>query len=240
LLDRSSRRVALTGDGERMLREAQAVLAAADKATAVAAELAAGQAGVFRIGTSPGLRDRLERGLSVLRAASPGIEIKLSSRPPAEQVEAVRTGELDVAFIRGPVEAAGVRAIALWEEPLSVLLPSEYGADEGIKLVDLASLPLRLPARVEDPALHDRILGACREAGFEPLVGRPVGSLEDAVIEMASGSPAWTVVYGNACEPQEGALWMGPFLPALSVPGQLVITADRSPLCLDVLLKAFS
>jgi DNA-binding transcriptional LysR family regulator len=238
LLDRSSRRVALTGDGERMLREARAVLAAADRATGVAAELAAGQAGVFRIGSSPGLRERLDRGLSALRAASPGIEIKVSSRPPVEQIEAVRTGELDVAFVRGPVSSRGVRAIPLWEEPLSVLLPAEYRADGGVKLVDLASLPLRLPPRSEDPTLFDRMVTACRDAGFEPVLGRPVDSFEDTIVEMTNGSPAWVVVYGNSCDAAEGPLWMGPFAPAMSVPGQLVVSASNPP-CLETLLAAF-
>ncbi|NEA34878.1 LysR family transcriptional regulator [Streptomyces sp. SID13031] len=240
LLDRSSRRVTLTGDGERMLREARAVLAAADRAAEVAAELATGRAGVLRIGSSPGLRERLDRGLSALREAVPGIEIKLGSRPPAEQVEAVRTGELDVAFVRGPVAAAGVRGIPLWEEPLSVLLPSEYGAEGGVKLIDLAGLPLRLPSRTDDPTLTDRLLAACREAGFEPLSGRPVNNFEDTVVEMTNGSPAWTVVYGNACESSGGPLWMGPLDPPLSVTGQLVVREGPGSVCVDVLLKAFS
>ncbi|GAB3826173.1 LysR family transcriptional regulator [Kribbella italica] len=240
LFDRSSRRVTLTGDGVRMLREARAVLAAADHAGTVAAELAAGQAGVFRIGTSPGLRDRLERGLATLRSASPGIEIQLTSRPPAQQLDAVRTGELDVAFVRGPVSSRGLRAVPLWEEPLSVLLPSTHRTDDQVKLVDLTALPLRLPARTDDPALHDAIHQACRTAGFEPLPGRPIDSFEDAVVEMTNGTPAWTVVYGTACESPEDALWMGPVTPALTVPGHLVVSADRPPTCLDTLINAFS
>ncbi|MFK4084855.1 LysR family transcriptional regulator [Kribbella sp. NPDC020789] len=240
LFDRSSRRVTLTGDGERMLREARAVLAAADQATAVAATLVAGQAGVFRIGSSPGLRERIDRGLSALRAAAPGLELKLSSRPPAEQVEAVRTGELDVAFVRGPVTTAGVRAIELWQEPLSVLLPSEYGAADGVKLIDLAALPLRLPSRTADPALNEHIVAACREAGFEPLWGRPVESFEDTIIELSNGSPGWTVAYGNACEPAEEPLWMGPFAPSLSMPGHLVVRDSPAPPCLDVLVRSFA
>jgi DNA-binding transcriptional LysR family regulator len=240
LLDRSSRRVSLTGDGERMLREARTVLAAADRAASVAAELAGGRAGVLRIGTSAGLRERLDRGLSVLRSTAPGIEIKLSSRPPAEQVEAVRTGELDVAFVRGPVSASGVRAIPLWDEPLSVLVPAVYRADDGVKLIELAALPLRLPPRADDPALFDRIVSACRDAGFEPVLGRPVDSFEDLTIEMTNGSPAWTVVYGSSCASAEGPLWMGPFAPPMSAAGQLVVHAGHPPDCLEVLLKSFS
>ena len=55
---------------------------------------------------------------------------------------------------------------------------------------------------------------------------------------MSSGAPAWTVVYGTSCETAEGEpLWMGPFAPPLSAPGNLVLTADVS--CVDVLVSAF-
>jgi DNA-binding transcriptional LysR family regulator len=233
LLDRSSRHVRLTGDGERMLREARAVLAAADQASEVAADLASGRGGLFRIGTAPGLRDRLERGLSTLRARTPNLEVQISSASTAECLAALRSGELDVAFVRGEVAAADLQVVELWRDPLSVLLPIEYRRDDGVKLIDLAGLPLRLAS---DPWLRDELTAACRAAGFEPVFGRPADDLEAAIVEMSTGAPAWTVVYGTACEPAEGALWMGPFAPAMSAPGQLV-TADGH--CLDELLAAF-
>jgi DNA-binding transcriptional LysR family regulator len=241
LLDRSSRRVQLTGDGERILREALAVLAAADRTVEVAAELVAGQAGVFRIGTSPGLRRRLERGLARLRETAPGIEIKLSSRPPSEQLEAVRTGELDVAFLRGRAADAGVRAVELWQDKLSVILPAAYSTGSAVKLIDLAELALRLPPRVEDRALYDRIVDACREAGFEPRLGRPIHSLEDAIVEMTNGSPAWTVIYGEACGSADTEqLAMRPLEPPLTMPGNLVVNDKQPPPCLAALVSAFS
>ncbi|MGZ0149126.1 LysR family transcriptional regulator [Kribbella sp. WER1] len=233
LLDRSSRHVRLTGDGERMLREARAVLAAADQAAEVAASLASGLSGTLRIGTAPGLRARLERGLTTLRARTPGLEIQLSSGTTAEYLTALRSGELDVAFVRGEVAAADLTVVELWRDPLSVLVPAAYRADDGVKLIDLAGLPLRLP---NDPWLRDELTAACRAAGFEPTIGRSADDLEAAIVEMSTGAPAWTVVYGTACEPAEGALWMGPFAPALSAPGQLIMADGH---CLDELVAAF-
>lgn len=233
LLDRSSRHVRLTGDGERMLREARAVLAAADQASEVAADLAAGRDGLFRIGTAPGLRDRLERGLGTLRARTPNLEVQISSATTAECLTALRSGELDAAFVRGEVAAADLQVVELWRDPLSVLLPTEYRCDDGVKLIDLAGLPLRLPS---DPWLRDELTAACRAAGFEPAMGRPADDFEAVIVEMSTGAPAWTVVYGTACEIAEGAVWMGPFAPAMSAPGQLV-TANGH--CLDELVAAF-
>ncbi|TCC31921.1 LysR family transcriptional regulator [Kribbella speibonae] len=237
LLDRSSRHVRLTGDGERMLREARAVLSAADRAGEVAAELVSGRSGVLRIGIAPGLRDRLERGLTALRTNTPNLDVQLNSGSTAEYLKALRSGELDVAFVRGEVAAADLRVVELWRDPLSVLLPTEYRADDGVKLLDLIDLPLRLPS---DPWLHDHLLAACRAAGFEARMGRPADDLEAAIVEMSTGSPAWTVVYGTACEAAEGALWMGPFAPGLSSPGQLVVGPGPTAECVDVLVAAFS
>ncbi|GAA1149210.1 LysR family transcriptional regulator [Kribbella jejuensis] len=236
LLDRSSRHVRLTGDGERMLHEARAVLAAADRATEVAAALAAGTSGVLRIGTAPGLRDRLERGLTGLRKQTPDLAVQLSSGTTAEHLAALRSGELDVAFVRGEVVAADVQVTELWRDPLSVLVPTAYRADDGVKLIDLAALPLRLP---DDAWLRDHLVAACRDAGFEPVLGRPIDDFEAAVVEMSTGSPAWTVVYGTACEAAEGALWMGLLNPPRTAPGNLLTLAGRSPECLRELIEAF-
>ncbi|MEV0794203.1 LysR family transcriptional regulator [Kribbella sp. NPDC050459] len=236
LLDRSSRHVRLTGDGERMVREARAVLAAADRASEVAAELASGRSGVLRIGTAPGLRDRLERGLATLRTHTPDLEIQVSSGSTAEYLTALRSGDLDVAFVRGEVAAVDLRVIELWRDPLSVLVPTAYRADDGVKLIDLAGLPLRLP---DDPWLQDHLVTACREAGFEPRIGRPIDDFEAAVVEMSTGSPAWTVVYGTACEAAEGALWMGPLNPPRTAPGNLLTVAGQSSECVDLLVAAF-
>jgi DNA-binding transcriptional LysR family regulator len=236
LLDRSSRHVRLTGDGERMVREARAVLSAADRAGEVAAELASGRSGVLRIGTAPGLRDRLERGLTALRTNTPNLEIQLSSGSTAEYLTALRSGELDIAFVRGEVTAADLQVIELWRDPLSVLVPAAYRSDDGVKLIDLVGLPLRLSA--DDTWLRDHLTAACRVAGFEPLIGRPIDDFESAVVEMATGSPAWTVVYGTACEAAEGALWMGLLDPPESAPGNLVMGPGPSE-CARVLVDAF-
>jgi DNA-binding transcriptional LysR family regulator len=237
LLDRSSRHVRLTGDGERMLREARAVLSAADQASEVAAALASGRDGVLRVGTAPGLRSRLERGLTTLRAHTPNLDVQISSGTTAEYLTALRSGELDVAFVRGEVAAADLQVVELWRDELSVLVPTAYRSDDGVKLIDLDALPLRLPT--DDVWLRDQLVTACREAGFEPLLGRPIDDFEAAVVEMSTGSPAWTVVYGTACESADGALWMGLLNPPRTAPGNLLTMAGRSAECLERLVAAF-
>jgi len=240
LLDRTPRRVALTGDGTRLLAEARAALAAVDRVREVADELAAGRAGVFRLGTSPGLGDRLRAGVGRLRACSPDLELRLVEGTLADHARGVRRGELDAALVRGTVDMPGVRATPLWAESLRVVLPRGHPAAAGpVAVRDLADLRLRLPPRDADPALHVAVLGRCVAEGLDPARGRDVGSVEDAAIEIGAGDPAWTVVHGDQSGPASCGAMVRPFAPPLTVPGQLLLPETGAPECAAALAEAF-
>jgi DNA-binding transcriptional LysR family regulator len=240
LLERTSRRVTLTGDGTRLLAEARATLAAADNVRAVADELAAGRAGTLRLGTSPGLADRLHRGVTALRQTSPDVGLVLVQGTPAAHGAAIRAGELDLALVRGPVGGPGLRTVELWREPLHAVLPAAHpaAAAPALPIDELAGMVLRLPDRTAEPALHDTVLAGCHAAGFVPRFGRPMGSAQDTVVEIGASRDEVTIVY---CEP--GPVTPGvvirPLDPALTVPGHLVAPAAGADECLAALTRAF-
>lgn len=202
LFDRSSRHVRLTSAGERLLPEARAVLAAACRTRQIAASITAGADGLLRVGTSQGLGERLDQILEELRRAAPGLEVRLVSAPVAERLARVRSGELDVAFVRGVTTAPGVELLPIWQDPLTVALPAAHplAAQPAIQLRQLSSIPLRLAARDDNPPFHDLILGACADAGFQPLPGPPFTTPQDALAEIGTGPPTWTVLYTAAAE----------------------------------------
>jgi DNA-binding transcriptional LysR family regulator len=234
LLERSPRRVALTSDGIRLLAEARAALAAVDRVTTIAGELAAGRAATVRVGTGPGMGERVVRGIDALRASTPDLGIMLVEGSAAEHCAAVRDGTLDLALVRGAVSRPGLRAVELWREPLVAILPAAR-AD-----ADLADLVLRLPERRSDPALYDAVLAACAEAGFSPRLGRPVRSLEATMVEIGAGAGEWTVVYEATPRTIGDAVVERPFAPPLTVAGQLVVAAGGPPDCLASVVAAFS
>ena len=240
LLERSSRRVALTGDGERLLVEARSALAAVERVRSVATELAAGRGGTLRIGTSPGLGERVHRGVARMRADVPDLALVLVDGSLSSHVAAVRAGELDIALVRGPVRARGLRAVELWRDPLHVVLPASHPAASTptVPVTTLAELALRLPERSVDPALHDAVLAACRGAGFAPAAARPVRSVEDAVVEIGLGERDATVTYACGGGTREGVA-IRPLDPPVAVPGFLLVSAGGAPECLDALVAAF-
>ncbi len=194
LFDRSGRRARLTAAGARLLPEAEAMLATEQRVHRIAADLTAGSAALLRLGTSQGMGHRLDR---LLDALPPDIQIRLTSLPLDQRLAAVRTGQLDAAFVRALTTAPGLELLPAWTEPLAVALPASHplAARPVLTVAELAGLPLRLAPRPDNPPLYDLILDACRAAGFEPVVAAPFTTVQDTLAEIGAGPASWTVLY---------------------------------------------
>ncbi|MEU7061458.1 LysR family transcriptional regulator [Streptomyces sp. NPDC046197] len=236
LFDRSPRRVRLTGAGERLLPEARAVLAAADRARAAVAPPPG-----LRIGTSTGLGAHLDRVLAAFAERAPDVPVELFSLPVAERLDRVAAGQLNAAFVRGAEPPPGVRVLPLWSDPLVAALPAGHplAARPEIDLAELAGLPLTLTQRRNNPALVDLVVGACHRAGFEPPPGPVSGSLQDTLATIGT-RPLWTVVYAaHARVLHSPRVAFVPFrAPGLALPTGLAVHATTPPPHLDTLLLA--
>jgi DNA-binding transcriptional LysR family regulator len=240
LLDRSPRHVRLTRAGELFLPEAEAVLAAAERARAsVITEPPA-----LRLGTSAGLGEHLERVLDRLAALVPGLAVELAYAPTAVRLEKVAKGELDAAFVRlgsDPVQAR-VRLVPVWRDPLLAALPArhELARSAEVSLPDLAGLPLRLTRRRRNPPLVDLVLSACAAAGFEPIPGAGADSLQDTLAAIGTGRPSWTVVFAShAAQLHSSRVAFVPFAaPGLSLVTALAVPPGKPGAHLDALLTA--
>ncbi|GAA0946041.1 LysR family transcriptional regulator [Pseudonocardia zijingensis] len=239
LLARTSRRVTLTGDGQRLLEEARAALAAVDRVRAVAAALGAGHSAVLRVGTTPGVGPRLSRAAAALRADVPDLSLALVDGTVTAHLAALRSGELDIALVRGTVAARDLQVTQVWHEPLQVLLPASHPAAAGptLPISALADLTLRLPDPATDPALHDAVRVACAAAGVAVHTGREVRSLEDAAVEIGMSSQDATVVCGCTDAAPIPGVTLRTLEPRVEVPGTL-LTPPTAPACLDALVTA--
>jgi DNA-binding transcriptional LysR family regulator len=235
LVDRSTRRVALTAAGQRFLPEARAVLAAADRAR----EVVAGPR-TLRLGTSSGLGERLPRLLAEFARLAPDRTVELVRVPAPARLRRVADGTLDAALVRGAPEHPGVRLEPLWTDPLAVALPAAHPAAGAgtVALADLRDLPLRLPARTANPPLYDLVTGACRAAGFQPTPA-PALNDQDMLAAIATGPPTWTVYYRAkaAALAATGVSFAEPD-PPLRMPTSLALAADRTGPAVEALLAA--
>jgi DNA-binding transcriptional LysR family regulator len=229
LFDRSSRHVRLTTAGERLLPQARSALAAVDRVRRVAASSADGACGIVRLGTSQGLGERLDRILEALYKTAPGLEVRLVTAPVAERIARVRDGVLDAAFTRGVRTAPGVELLPLWQDPLTVALPALHplAAQPVIQLAELSGVALRLAPRQDNPPFHDLILGACAEAGFQPLAGPPFTTIQDTLAGIGTGPPSWTVLYTAAAD--QIPVSRVAFRPLAGLTAQTCIAAPPGP-----------
>ena len=238
LFDRSSRHVRLTPAGVRVLEAARETLASAARVRVVAGEPRAR----LRIGVTPGLTARLERGAELLRDAERPAEVALVDLPLSARLAAVRDGELDLALVRGPVEATGVRVVRAWSESL-VAVVSDQHPMVGLPVARLADLDrdaLRLPAREEDPALHDAVTSALHHADGGST-GQSGGSVLTVLIEIGAGQDAWTLLTAELLTGFAARrVRTLPLDPPLSIDGHIVASLTTPDLCVSSFVQAFT
>lgn len=127
LFERTRRKVALTEAGHVFLAEARLVVAQADRAVARARQVAHNSRATVTIGFVPAAEIAIFPAiLPRLRLRFPELNVELRSLPTAEQEPALLRGDIDVAFMRSPIEADGLTSEVVLVEPFVVVLPSSH------------------------------------------------------------------------------------------------------------------
>jgi len=167
LLDRSRHHVALTNAGRSLLQQAKDILARVEHAKRLAQQAADGRAGELSVGTFPSADVRILPALRPLVAERlPDLRLVLHSRYAVEPIAGLMSGTLDVAFVRGPLDADGLEGFELLRESLVIVLPSHHplARRKRIPVKSLDDLPCITMQRSLSPPLHDAAATLYREA----------------------------------------------------------------------------
>jgi len=190
LLRRDRRRVELTPAGLALLDAGRRALVHLTHAAEAAQRTASGQVALLRVGfLSPAAFAIVPEVLRRLRLEHPDVYLVLREGDSVTLLEEVRLGLLDVAFVRGPITAPGVRIDTLRREPLVLVLPSSHrlARRTQVSLSQLADEPFIGFPRDTAPSLHDAITGMCMEAGFTPSFVTEAGEWYTIVSLVAAG-----------------------------------------------------
>ena len=228
LFDRSHRRARLTPDGQAFLAHARRALRGIDRAAAAAADIAAGNTGLLRIGSSVVFSPRIEAALAAVRDAHPGITLQVtSSASTTGQLAALAAHDLDAAFVAAPPDTPGVRVHHLWDEPLLLAVPAAY-ARAASNLATLAELPLARFARADNPGIYDLITAACQAAGFTPRVGPTLTRVKDLLPGPLASGECWTLLPAGVVSQDFTAVALIQPDPPIRVPAALALP-DPTP-----------
>ncbi|BDG07323.1 LysR family transcriptional regulator [Anaeromyxobacter paludicola] len=171
LLLRERGRVVPTDAGRVVLERAQGILGALTGIEEELSELAGLRRGRVRVGLPPMVGGAFfPEIIADFRRRHPGVALELREEG-ARAVEAlVRARELDAGVTLLPTDESAFEVLPLVQDRLrAVVHPGNpLARRRRLALADLAGQPLVLFR--PDFALHDRILAACRGAGFTPEV----------------------------------------------------------------------
>jgi DNA-binding transcriptional LysR family regulator len=192
LFHRLTRGVELTESGALLLDEARGILDQVERIKAGVQSRARGETGCIHLGFAgatcfqplvPGI-------IRAHRERYPGVLVSPKQRDTPLLVAGLRSGEIDVAFIRPPLGGGeGLEVEPLVEEPMVIVLPESYprADDRSMPLEALAEETFILFPRAVAPDLHDAIIASCQRAGFSCKLGQDAPQISTTVLMVAAG-----------------------------------------------------
>ena len=153
LFTRTTRKVELTSAGEALLDPARKVLAAASEALERVHEVAAGRRGRLSVGFSTATRavPVVREILRSFSEESSEVEIRTLEYDFSDPSAGLAGGEVDVAFVFGPLELEGMSSLTLLKEQRLVAMRPDHAlaSKSSVSPPELAAQPwLRVPAPV--------------------------------------------------------------------------------------------
>lgn len=170
LLLRNKQGVELTKGGIAFLEQARKLIVLAGHARQVARRAQEGESGSVRIGIASGLGGVVSKVVFDFRNQLPEIDMECKDLFSAQQKEALLKSEIDVGFLRPPIDRMNLNCELLFEEEFVVVLPKTHRlANRGsVRLREVAEEPLILFDRKLSTGLYDKILGLYSRNGFTP------------------------------------------------------------------------
>lgn len=170
LLDRSSKKVALTVAGEIVFEEGQKILGSFEDLSSIVNDMMNLKKGKLKIGVPPLIAvlffPKIIRGF---RDLYPGITIQLIEKSAADVRQGIKDGALDFGVDVLPVEGE-FDVVPFIDEEMMLFVHSSHplAVKEQVSLLDLKDEPFVYFQ--ESSKLRQLVVEECRKLGFEPIV----------------------------------------------------------------------
>src|SRR5580765_1078577 len=172
LFDRMPRGVKISAAGKCFMEDARRILQQVNEPTERAKRVASGQSGTLRVGfvESISWHGVVPDSFRMFRERQSDAELQLKPMSSQEQIEAVRTGQLDAGFLftissidrelaQLPVASLNLMLAAPKGHPLTKL--------KKLRLRDLSDAAFIWFPRRESPAYYDRLMHECFRGGLK-------------------------------------------------------------------------
>lgn len=191
LFVRNKRRVVLTKAGRVFLDEARKLVVQAGHATEAARHAQKGESGFVRVGIASGLGGVVSRVVGNYCAHYPAVNVECKDVFSSSQSALLHKREIDVGFLRPPVDQVNLSCELLFEEEFTVVLSQKHplARRKSVRLKEIADQPLIIFDRSFSSGLYDKILGLYSRQGLTPhfAVTHVEAHEEAGAIMVASG-----------------------------------------------------
>lgn len=230
LLDRSPAGTRPTWEGEALLPAVRRLEEAARAVDALAREVRLGRRELITVGCiTSAVFGTLPPIVRAFRAAFPNTVVSVKELDTTDAVEALRRGELDIAFARLERDRPPIRTLPISADRLIVAIPDGH-ALAAAACVDLSALdgqPMIVLPRSISPAYFDGMTAACRAAGFTPVAALEVNSAMAQLALVASGLGCALVSEGMARLAPPGVAFRPLAAPVAAVGVAVAWNAER-------------
>ncbi len=188
LFERSSRRVALTPEGERLIPQAARILNEARIFLELARRVADPLSGPLRVGVIATLGPYyVPLVLKPLRGAHPGLDLRLTEGRTASLLDLLKRGDLDLVLAALPIADDALTTLPLFFEPFDLACPASapLARRSPIRVADLGGDDLLLLE--EGHCLRDQALSLCAGDHSDGAPARFASSLEMLRAMIAAG-----------------------------------------------------
>jgi DNA-binding transcriptional LysR family regulator len=180
----------LTPAGAAFLPGARASVADVATAVATAKRAGRGESGCLNIGFIESSGDTLiPAALRLFARECPDVEISLVETDLDQLRRRFEQEELDVAFMRRPVDDPALLTESVAVDDVVAVLPDDHplAARQSIPLVALAEDAWVIPPASTSTAYREMLLADCSRSGFEPTIGAEASTHEAITALVAAG-----------------------------------------------------
>ena len=196
LVNRGSRFIGLTPEGERVLARAHVIVAEARALKSEMASASSALSGVLRLGVIPTALVEARRYTAPFLAKHPGVSLKISSMTSKQIVTGLAEFAIDAGIsyaetdlLRDPL--AGIEAMPLYEERYALLCTDHPGLPEAMEWRDLAGQQLGL---LTPDMQNRRIINATMAAAGVAATPRVESNSILSLVSMVSGAGLSTIL----------------------------------------------
>ena len=173
LFDRNNRKVALTAAGQYFLEQSTQILGDLEVSVANLRQIADGMRGQLRIGyIGSAMQRTIPELLLAVKEAYPDIRFSLREMDNPQQLEALRSREIDLGFVRVERVPPPLKTKAVFEDTFSLVLPKGHPttAENFAGLSTLKASSFILFESTYSKSYYEKVLQLFDDAGFVPTV----------------------------------------------------------------------